>query len=332
MTLLKKLILIFVGLALLSACSRSEDSIYRGIPSEGDGVIAVDIPEDDGELIEEPSRQGLDELSETEQQIVDDYHESEYDKLSFLVVDVENDSVMRSYLASTPRRLASISKIATSLGALERVRNVEVPKVSRMLKNSHNGEASRYVRLAAKAIDGTVTPGSPYVAAASCPTEFLNDEAAAHVVFKWLMEELSVIDWTDASFNDGAGCHYENFMSANQIASLIQYADLKGSKYNGMSYEKLLSVSGTDGTWKNHNKDHKGRIFAKTGTLNPNSNLAGFFYARRGGVLKKYYFVVFVEKKGGGSYTTKARNMIESLVRYWINYYSVNQGDAILAF
>ncbi|MCJ8277316.1 MAG: D-alanyl-D-alanine carboxypeptidase [Bdellovibrionales bacterium] len=99
--------------------------------------------------------------------------------------------------------------------------------------------------------------------------------------------------------------------------------------YAGKSFEELLSISGVDGTWRSRNTEHRGRIFAKTGTLRPNSNLAGYFYARRDGEMKKYYFTVFVEKRGAGQYTTQARRMIESLLRYWINYYSQNEGEPI---
>ena len=326
----KKSLFAFLLILLLGACS-NQASIYEGIPSEGDGVIAVDIP-DNNEVVESEPGHKVNELSETEKDLIEDLHESEEDKISFIVVDVENKQVMRSYLASQPRRLASISKLSTAIGALENVNNIEVPKVKKMLKNSDNGEASRYVRLAAKAINGTIAPGSAYTQSHSCPIAFLDDEIAAHTVLDWLMDSLSSVDWTDASINDGAGCHYDNFMNSIQVARIIEFSDSKGQSYDGLSFEKLLSISGTDGTWKNKNKDHKGRILAKTGTLNPNSNLAGFFYAKRGGDMKKYYFTVFVEKKGGGQYTTKARKLIESLMRYWINYYSMEKGEPISPF
>ncbi len=252
--------------------------------------------------------------------------------MSFVVVNVESKAVIRSYFSESPQRLASISKITTALGALENVRNVEVPKVQNMLKISNNGEASRYVRLAAKAIDGLVIGSPHYTQAHSCPSAFLQDQQAADVVFDWIQSELPDVDWTGASFNDGAGCHYDNFMSPLQVAKILQFADKMGKVFDGKNFEDLLSVNGKDGTWKNKNLDHKGYIFAKTGTLNPNANLSGYFYAKRKGKFIKHYFSVFVQKKGGGSYSTNARKLIEGLLRYWINYYSANEGKPLAPF
>lgn len=339
----------FLVTVFLASCSAPEASFYKGIPAEGDGVVDVEIPDDPADMeeildeIEEDEEQAsddtdeeafrdADELSDRELQLVNELHNGEQDKLSFVVVDVERSLVMRSYLAETPRRLASVSKIPTALAALEEVNNVSTTKVTRMLKNSHNGEASRYVRLAGKAIGNHTTTGESYSAGASCPSAFRNDRTATKISQNWLFEKVSDVDWTDASLNDGAGCDYGNFMNPIQMASVLEWADSRGKAYAGKSFEQLLSISGVDGTWRNRNRDHRGQVLAKTGTLRPNSNLAGYFYARRGGVMKKYYFTVFVEKRGAGSHTTKARQLIESLVRYWIGYYSQTEGQPIGRF
>lgn len=312
----------------LVACS-GQESIYQDLAPEEDGTIAIEIPEDGAEApLREPVR-AVNQLAQSEVNLVDQWHEGEYDKLSFVVVRAKTRQVVKSYYSDIPQRLASVSKVTTALAALENVRNVEVPKVARMLKNSNNGEASRYVRLAAKALEGLVTPTKHYTQKASCPSEFLNDKPAAEVAFEWLISEMQNVDWAEASFNDGAGCNYNNFMTPLQTAAIFEYADNKGAVYDGKDFEDLLSINGKDGTWKNKNKEHKGYIFAKTGTLNPNANLAGYFYAKQNGQFKKYYFAVFVNKKGGGSYSTRARKLIEGLMRYWINYYSANPDDPL---
>ncbi len=311
---------------ILGACS-GDKSIYQNLSPEEDGVVAIAIPEEDSPVEASPSRR--DTLSDTEKDLVDRWHEGEVGELSFVVIDAEERKVLRSYFAEAPQRLASVSKITTALGALTNVRNVNVNKVKNMLKISNNGEASRYVRLAAKALDGLVIPSPHYPQKHSCPAEFLEDQLAADVVFDWLTKELSSVDWTGASFNDGAGCHYDNFMTPIQVAHILDYADSKGEAYNGYTFEELLSINGVDGTWKNKNLDHKGYIFAKTGTLRPNANLSGYFYAKRKGEFVKHYFSVFVNKKGGGSYSTKARKLIEGLMRHWINYYSQHQGEPV---
>lgn len=315
----------------VGACSAPE-SIFDQLKSEEDGSIAVAIPDDREEsLPREPSPQ-IDSLSEKEVELIDQWHEGDYDQLSFVVVEEKSNQIFKSYKANLPQRLASISKLATALAALENVRNVEVLKVAKMLKNSHNGEASRYVRLSAKALDGLELSTSHYPQAHSCPDEFLNDEPAADVVFNWLTSELAHVDWSGSDYNDGAGCHYDNFMSALQVAKILEYAALKGAAYDSKEFEELLSINGKDGTWKNKNLDDKGYIFAKTGTLNPNSNLAGYFYVKRNNQFKRFYFSIFVNKKGPGQYSTKARKLIEGLMRYWIDYYSVNDGVSLGAF
>jgi D-alanyl-D-alanine carboxypeptidase len=349
-------------LVSFAGCSERPLSIYDGLGTDEDGTLAVEIPDEaiqdidddvadeikdeinDDDFNKDPGDQAgandpesehkkrADVLSSIEQGLVDDLHEGENGNLSFLVVDVERSLVLRSYLASRPRRLASVSKVPTALAALEEVRNVNIAKIARMLKTSNNGEASRYVRLAGKAIDGHITSGASYSQGASCPSAYRNDRAAAKIVERWMFQQASGLDWTGASLNDGAGCDYGNFMNGLQIASILEFADSRGKAYDGRSFEELLSINGVDGSWRSRNPESRGQIFAKTGTLRPNSNLAGFFYARRNGVLKKYYFVVFVEKKGAGSYTTRARSLIESLLKYWISYYSQTPGESIENF
>lgn len=324
------LLVLLFSLIFNAACSKDE-GLYQNLGPEEDGVVSIGIPDDD-EPAPQPESRGIDQLTSEEVALVDRWHEGDYDKLSFVVVDVDRSEVLKSYFSEIPARLASVSKITTALAALENVRNVEVPKVANMLKISNNGEASRYVRLGAKALEGLVLPNPHYSQKHSCPSAFLEDEPAAQVVFKWLTEELNYVDWTGAGFYDGAGCHYDNFMSPLQVARILEYADSKGKAYNNLQFEDLLSINGKDGTWKNKNLEHKGYIFAKTGTLNPNANLSGYFYARKNNQFRKFYFSVFIQKKGGGSYSTKARRLIEELLRYWINYYSAYPGDSLGEF
>ncbi|MEO0335924.1 MAG: D-alanyl-D-alanine carboxypeptidase, partial [Pseudomonadota bacterium] len=345
-----KVALCLILSSFLAACSAPEPTLFKGIPAEGDGVVSVDVGditeeteqvieeiiEEDQQLEEEEPEDEIfrskDELSRRELELVNELHNGERDKLSFFIVDVERSLVMRSYLAEVPRRLASVSKIPTALAALEEVNNVSITKVTTMLKNSHNGEASRYVRLAGRAIGGHVTTGESYSQGASCPSAFRNDRTATKIAQNWLFGKMPSTDWADASLNDGAGCDYDNFMNSIQVTSILEWADSRGQAYAGQSFERLLSIAGVDGTWRNRNRESSGRIFAKTGTLRPNSNLVGYFYARRDGTLKKYYFTVFVEKRGAGSHTTRARQLIESLVRYWIAYYSQTVGDPVGRF
>ncbi|MCB9073215.1 MAG: D-alanyl-D-alanine carboxypeptidase [Bdellovibrionaceae bacterium] len=332
---LKHLLFLSCITSLSVACSKSNKSIYQGLADNEDGVIATGIPDDNStnedDTQEPPPTLVLsNELLKAEKDLADKWHKGQLERFSFLIVDANNKNVMRSYKAFQPRRLASVTKIATAISALENVNGSSVSKIQAMLKSSNNGEASRYVRLAAKAIADYIAPSSAYTTAHSCPsTTVLNKELkSAQIMFDWIKSQISV-DWADATIRDGAGCDYGNHLNAVQIVKILEFADQQGKAYSGLSFEKLLSISGVDGTWANHNTDQKGLIFAKTGTLNPNANLAGYFYAKRGGVMHKYYFVVFVEKDSGTTASNNARSFIEALLRNWINYYAKQEGDPI---
>lgn len=325
-------ILFLCGLSFV-ACSE-QTSLYEGLAPEEDGVLAVAIDDDDEAVVveevdtpDEPVTEieedpFIDVYGTLEKNLINRLHDGEVDKLSFLVVHGDSGQVVKSLNARVPRRLASVTKVFTGLAALDEVNGVEIPKVARMLKSSNNAEASRYVRLAAKAIADHTTTGSRNTQAASCPSSIRNDRPAAQIVMDWWRRQMTETDWTDASILDGAGCDYGNFMTLVQIVEAIEFADSRGNRYGGQSFEDLLSISGVDGTWRNRNRDAKGLIFAKTGTLRPNSNLAGMFYARKKNQMQKYYFAVMVQKKGSGEYTTKSRQMIEGLLRGWVDEFA----------
>lgn len=327
MNSLKAFIVLFLALA---ACSK-KDTIYGNLAPDQDGVISSDIPETDESSPVDPATPNLvlnDNLTVDEKNIVSGKYGSRFEKFNFVIVEAESMNVMRSYRALQPRRLASVTKIATSVAALESVNGIDYNKVKSMLKSSNNGEASRYLRLAVKALQNYVVPGAGYSAASSCPGAVANEAIAANHVLNYYKSRIRIIDWEGAALKDGAGCGYGNVMSPAQVVTLLSYADKKGPVFGGMSYEKFLSISGVDGTWASRNTDRKGQVLAKTGTLNPSANLAGYFYAKRNGVMHKYYFAMLVEKNGSGE-STMARNFIEAMVRYWINYYSSKEGEAI---
>lgn len=330
-----KKVLCFLILSLSVACSQNQRSIYGDLGPEEDGIVDSEIPQDNpddssGPSEPEPPLVLPDTLTKAEADIVRVYHKNQLSRFSFIVIDAEKNAVLRSYHSLQPRRLASVTKIATSITALENVDGANISKVSAMLKSSNNGEASRYLRLAAKALANYIVPGSGYTESSSCPTtEVKNEAKAAEIMFDWLQSQIPDADWSEGALMDGAGCNYGNFLNALQITKLLRFADSKGAAFGGKSFESLLSISGVDGTWASKNKDHKGQVLAKTGTLNPNANLAGYFYARRDGVLKKYYFAVLVEKDSGSENAAAARTFIEQLVRNWINYFSKQEGEAL---
>jgi D-alanyl-D-alanine carboxypeptidase len=330
-------LLLMTPFVLATACAKSGQSIYSGLAENQDGVIAGDVTGiPDGTSENEISGEGQptlvlpDVLLSKESDLIKKWHSSQNSKVSFLVVDAEDDKIMRTYLSEKPRRLASVTKVATSLTALENVNGISVSKIRAMLKASDNSEASRYIRLVAKSIQNLIIPGSPNPNAHSCPSSSVlkQEYPAAALALTWLKSQIHDVDWTGSALKDGAGCDYGNFMNTLQIVNILKLADSKGKAFAGLSYEELLSVSGVDGTWASRNTDAKGRVLAKTGTLSLNSNLAGYFYAKRDGVLHKYYFTIFVEKSSSES-SSNTRSLMENLVRFWINYYNLQKGEAI---
>jgi D-alanyl-D-alanine carboxypeptidase len=327
------LILLFSSVA----CSKNYKSIYSNIPENGDGVVDAVIPEGETDQDEEinnipqPRDMIANKLTTSEEQVVQKYYKGNEAKFSFLVADAEQDKIMRSYFSNQKRKLASVTKIHTALAALETVSGVDVAKVKAMLKSSNNAEASRYARLSAKAIANYTTTGAAYSETHSCPSsKFKNDAPAADIIHSWLEESIQT-DWQGSMLKDGAGCDYGNVMSALQVTKVLQHADGQGAAYAGQSFEKLLSISGVDGTWAGYNKDAKGMVLAKTGTLTPTSNLAGYFYAKRNGQMKKYYFALLVDK-GTSDSSAEARLFIEAMVRHWISYYSLQEGAPLASF
>lgn len=328
---MNKIITLLLASLVFTACAKNNDSIYSGLEAEEDGVLDAEIPFDGSEaaLGPQPSLVLTDTLTKAEADIAKKHHKNQLSRFSFVIVDAKTNKIMRSYKAQQPRRLASVTKISTALTALENVNGPSVSKIKSMLKSSNNGEASRYLRLSVKSMFSYIVPGAGYSAAASCPSAVNNESQAATMMLDWIQHEVPDVNWTGSALKDGAGCNYSNQMTAVQIAKILQYADLRGAAYEGQTFEKLLSISGVDGTWASRNTDHKGLVLAKTGTLNPNANLAGYFYARRNGVLNKYYFAILVEKDSGTTNANNARTFIEVLVRNWINYYVQQPGEPI---
>lgn len=325
-----------------TACSQKQESLHGRLGATEDGAVSMDIEDAKENEVEADPEEKTPEVVESDEKDVPDYRitsseqalvkkhlKSKVSNLAFLVVDAKSLEVYRSYQPEDRRILASLTKVITAIGALENIKNVNTGEIASMLKTSHNGKASRFVREAAVAIDGTKVKGKPFTGAATCPSsQALEKEApAAESVFEWLKSKTPEANWTQAKMKDGAGCNYSNRMTAFQLVEALHFADQRGERYKKQSFEELLSIAGRDGTWRKRNTTSRGRIFAKTGTLSAVSNLSGYFYARQNGEMKKYYFVVFVNKPKGSAQTSQARSLIEALLRHWIQ--KLNQSDLV---
>lgn len=315
------------------ACARPGSQLYSNLQANEDGVVDAILPNDPNEAPADytdwSEATAIEQLTTEESKLIKSYLGDASDRISFLIVDAKHGNVQRSFGSNKYRILASNTKLFTALAALENVSGIEVNKIKAMLKSSDNSAASKYIRLAAKAIDNTSSAGKPYSGHSSCPSRatLAQERPAANSVLRWLKSRVQG-NWTNGALMDGAGCDYGNLMTPVQVISLLKYADLRGKAYAGQTYEQLLSISGVDGTWGSRNRDAKGRILAKTGTLSTASNLSGYFYANRDGSINKYYFSVLINKSSSQS-PTQTRALTEKLMRYWLQYYAVHQTVAV---
>jgi D-alanyl-D-alanine carboxypeptidase/D-alanyl-D-alanine-endopeptidase (penicillin-binding protein 4) len=83
------------------------------------------------------------------------------------------------------------------------------------------------------------------------------------------------VDVANLRVTDGSGLSRSNRISATQMGSLLNIMDKHPVSY---SFKTELAVSGGRGTLENRLKKspYRGRVFAKTGTLNSVSALSGY--------------------------------------------------------
>jgi D-alanyl-D-alanine carboxypeptidase len=317
-------LLLGLGL-LLAACGREQRSLYNELHGDEDGLVATDVETKGVDNDTHPVMP--DELSQEEAKHIQTYLRGQNAQVSFLVVNASSKGIVKSFQARKVKSLASVTKLATAIATLDNDSDRDMGEVSSMLKSSNNSLASKYVRRAARAISGVIVPGKPFTAAHSCPGSTAVEAPAAQAVFTWLKQKHADADWAGADLRDGSGCNHDNRFSALQVVELIEFADSHGRAWNGKTFADLLSINGVEGTWAARNRDSRGMIFAKTGTLSNASNLAGFIILQRGGRIYKYYFAVMIEKTSRDT-TARSRALIESLVRVWIK--SLTQNEVLL--
>lgn len=326
--------LLFI-LMISSSCSKRTKSLYSQLPDSQDGVIEVNVSEDQAgaQRSSQPTVILENELLEKEAKLIKKYNGGKTDTFSFLVINASTSQVLRSYNSTQLHQMASLTKLPTSIMALVNLPNPDIKKIKKILKESNNGAASQLLHETVKVMFQLDVPGKAYEKEHSCPSqEILNNEReAAGMMLDWFKTVVRA-RWNGAVINDGAGCDKGNLINAQQILKILQFADSAVPQATGQSFEQMLSISGVDGTWSDRNQDSRGMVLAKTGTLNTESNLAGYFYAKRDGQMHKYYFAILVQTSVGAEYIKNARSFIEGLLRGWIGYYSAQPGEAISNF
>jgi D-alanyl-D-alanine carboxypeptidase/D-alanyl-D-alanine-endopeptidase (penicillin-binding protein 4) len=152
-------------------------------------------------------------------------------------------------------------------------------------------------------------------------------EAAAFLV-DWLKQKIPATDWSGYVAENGSGLNPHGRVTPNQELAILRYAD--GKRFDGKTFLSLLPIAGWKGSLRKRMGDpHLAfSVWAKTGTMNYTSALAGYFFAHS---KKKYAFVIFItdpkgsnDPKGSGEpalWTQKAREIQDRLLARWINLY-----------
>ncbi len=136
--------------------------------------------------------------------------------------------------------------------------------------------------------------------------------AAGGEVMMAFLEDIGA-DYPEVRVADGSGLSYQNRLSARTLIKMIRTLKLDPET---ASWEKTLAVGGVDGTLRRRltQSDVRGRVFAKTGTLNPVVSLSGVIYNRHNGNTYLFSFLMndVVSKTNARATVDRAVRLIAS--------------------
>lgn len=128
----------------------------------------------------------------------------------------------------------------------------------------------------------------------------------AQVVERSFLVNLVGIDDASFDFEDGSGLAVENYVTARATVSLLRW--MTQPERRGV-WEELLASPEETGTLQRRLRGFKGRLWAKTGTLDGVRGLAGYMI-RKDGDLR--YFAIFVNHYSAASW--QAGEVIDQIV------------------
>lgn len=162
-------------------------------------------------------------------------------------------------------------------------------------------------------------------------------EDAAKAVGDWFKQKIPETDWSGFFLENGSGLSSANRVSPQQMIAILKFADSK--MLGDRSYLSMLPIAGWKGTLRKrmNTPETAFRVWAKTGTINYSSGLAGYFFTENG---KKLLFAIFVtdfakrsesdsmlgvgsapdleNAKVADGWITKARDIQDELLAKWI--------------
>lgn len=136
--------------------------------------------------------------------------------------------------------------------------------------------------------------------------------AAGSEVMMEFLEDIGA-DYPEVRVADGSGLSYNNRLSARTLIKMIRTLKLNPET---ASWEQTLAIGGVDGTLRRRltETDVRGRVFAKTGTLNPVVSLSGVVYNRHNGNTYLFSFLMnnVVSKTNARATVDRAVRLIAS--------------------
>jgi len=138
------------------------------------------------------------------------------------------------------------------------------------------------------------------------------NEAGLQVVNEFLVD--AGVDSEKIRLNDGCGLSRENLITPRFQTSLLQFCR---QRYYFDLFRNTLAVSGTDGTLKNRLSatEVRGSIYAKTGTLNGVTTLAGYMTTKSG---RNLVFSIFANRATAAS---RVKKTIDEICSLFVNLY-----------
>jgi serine-type D-Ala-D-Ala carboxypeptidase/endopeptidase (penicillin-binding protein 4) len=128
-------------------------------------------------------------------------------------------------------------------------------------------------------------------AAQHIENKVVKQQEAVQVLVAWLGRNIKGTDWSNYIVENGSGLSSKARVTPEQELAILRFADKK--LYAGKSYLSLLPIGGWKGTLRKRLTDpHLSySVWAKTGSINYGSALAGYFFSQSG---KKYAFAIFI--------------------------------------
>lgn len=143
-------------------------------------------------------------------------------------------------------------------------------------KFSHNGYAETFFKLAGQRIKGA-------------PGTCAKGEAAVRQVLSG-----AGIDWRTVRLGNGSGLYHANRVTTQATVRLLQAMAKTGKR--GQLWRRTLAIGGVDGTLRRRLRGPatRGKVYAKTGTLDDVTALAGYALNKADG--RRYAFALFFNK------------------------------------